>query len=143
MVRRPPRSTRTYTLFPYTTLFRAAGRRRLRSLAAQAVGLGRHHARAVRNARDSGTVLALRGLGADEWGRIDPDHGCTWEARGKSTPTLQAPLPSRSFSMKKFRRPSVLISIALVSVLAGFVGFQVTASDEVVEPAPTYMNVPF
>ncbi len=45
--------------------------------------------------------------------------------------------------MKKFRRPSVLISIALVSVLAGFVGFQVNASDEVVEPAPTYMNVPF
>src|SRR3546814_3838084 len=24
MVRRPPRSTRTYTLFPYTTLFRSA-----------------------------------------------------------------------------------------------------------------------
>src|SRR3546814_8875375 len=24
MIRRPPRSTRTYTLFPYTTLFRAA-----------------------------------------------------------------------------------------------------------------------
>src|SRR3546814_18095812 len=31
MIRRPPRSTRTYTLFPYTTLFRspAAPRRRL------------------------------------------------------------------------------------------------------------------
>src|SRR3546814_7493032 len=26
MVRRPPRSTRTYTLFPYTSLFRSAGR---------------------------------------------------------------------------------------------------------------------
>src|SRR3546814_1008935 len=25
MLRRPPRSTRTYTLFPYTTLFRSAG----------------------------------------------------------------------------------------------------------------------
>src|SRR3546814_12437041 len=24
MIRRPPRSTRTYTLFPYTTLFRSA-----------------------------------------------------------------------------------------------------------------------
>src|SRR3546814_3194455 len=35
MSRRPPRSTRTYTLFPYTTLFRsdfgAVDRRRLRS----------------------------------------------------------------------------------------------------------------
>src|SRR3546814_11256878 len=27
MIRRPPRSTRTYTLFPYTTLFRSAPRR--------------------------------------------------------------------------------------------------------------------
>src|SRR3546814_14512050 len=27
MVRRPPRSTRTYTLFPYTTLFRSAQHR--------------------------------------------------------------------------------------------------------------------
>src|SRR3546814_8365455 len=37
MIRRPPRSTRTYTLFPYTTLFRSSGpsrpvpARRLRS----------------------------------------------------------------------------------------------------------------
>src|SRR3546814_20351323 len=28
MIRRPPRSTRTDTLFPYTTLFRSQGRRR-------------------------------------------------------------------------------------------------------------------
>src|SRR3546814_15611294 len=28
MVRRPPRSTRTYTLFPYTTLFRSVGQPR-------------------------------------------------------------------------------------------------------------------
>src|SRR3546814_3156493 len=28
MIRRPPRSTRTDTLFPYTTLFRSGGRRR-------------------------------------------------------------------------------------------------------------------
>src|SRR3546814_11949385 len=27
MIRRPPRSTRTYTLFPYTTLFRSPGGR--------------------------------------------------------------------------------------------------------------------
>src|SRR3546814_1897723 len=30
MIRRPPRSTRTDTLFPYTTLFRSALRRRVR-----------------------------------------------------------------------------------------------------------------
>src|SRR3546814_3614726 len=28
MIRRPPRSTRTYTLFPYTTLFRSPGQAR-------------------------------------------------------------------------------------------------------------------
>src|SRR3546814_14281331 len=33
MIRRPPRSTRTYTLFPYTTLFRSQGQ--------QAGGAGR------------------------------------------------------------------------------------------------------
>src|SRR3546814_1115600 len=33
MVRRPPRSTRTYTLFPYPTLFRSLGGQRLRLLA--------------------------------------------------------------------------------------------------------------
>src|SRR3546814_873014 len=45
MIRRPPRSTRTDTLFPYTTLFRSAGRRlgALRAAAAsdQAVHAGR------------------------------------------------------------------------------------------------------
>src|SRR3546814_15775351 len=30
MIRRPPRSTRTDTLFPYTTLFRSRGRPRIR-----------------------------------------------------------------------------------------------------------------
>src|SRR3546814_2922109 len=30
MIRRPPRSTRTDTLFPYTTLFRSSGARRER-----------------------------------------------------------------------------------------------------------------
>src|SRR3546814_13955641 len=33
MIRRPPRSTRTDTLFPYTTLFRSAGLRRMQSKA--------------------------------------------------------------------------------------------------------------
>src|SRR3546814_5348502 len=33
MIRRPPRSTRTYTLFPYTTLFRSSAARRLMLIA--------------------------------------------------------------------------------------------------------------
>lgn len=45
--------------------------------------------------------------------------------------------------MKKIRRPAVLVSIALVSVLAGFIGFQVDAGQQAVAPVPTYMDVPF
>src|SRR3546814_16073644 len=45
MIRRPPRSTRTDTLFPYTTLFRSAARRKVRDhhahgCAGVAVGAG-------------------------------------------------------------------------------------------------------
>src|SRR3546814_6032241 len=40
MLRRPPRSTRTDTLFPYTTLFRSTGRTRA-SLPTQAHGCSR------------------------------------------------------------------------------------------------------
>src|SRR3546814_19109947 len=57
MIRRPPRSTRTDTLFPYTTLFRARPHELLR-IAARAdargssgrddvAGLERHHARNI------------------------------------------------------------------------------------------------
>src|SRR3546814_3032151 len=46
MIRRPPRSTRTYTLFPYTTLFRSRDRQ---------LGLDRH-SRGRRDAR--GAFLA-------------------------------------------------------------------------------------
>src|SRR3546814_6835265 len=38
MIRRPPRSTRTDTLFPYTTLFRSAGRPAMRARCAAILG---------------------------------------------------------------------------------------------------------
>src|SRR3546814_19346953 len=44
MIRRPPRSTRTDTLFPYTTLFRARG------------GLARQHAAQERGAAGPGML---------------------------------------------------------------------------------------
>src|SRR3546814_6939001 len=56
MIRRPPRSTRTDTLFPYTTLFRAAGFRtqRTRSIAEDV------HDRALRvPGADGGLVPAV------------------------------------------------------------------------------------
>src|SRR3546814_6364223 len=49
MIRRPPRSTRTDTLFPYTTLFRSLARH------AGAAGPGRHY-RHVRRPLRRGTV---------------------------------------------------------------------------------------
>src|SRR3546814_4141232 len=38
MIRRPPRSTRTYTLFPYTTLFRSSDLGRSRTFQAEWAG---------------------------------------------------------------------------------------------------------
>src|SRR3546814_3644234 len=38
MIRRPPRSTRTDTLFPYTTLFRSAPHRQTFGVVAQQIG---------------------------------------------------------------------------------------------------------
>src|SRR3546814_10212558 len=44
MIRRPPRSTRTDTLFPYTTLFRSLGRDHQRRLVQHRLDPpGRHH----------------------------------------------------------------------------------------------------
>src|SRR3546814_5360400 len=54
MIRRPPRSTRTDTLFPYTTLFRSEERQTLR------------HRRIVER-QDIGAVII--GIGAIEFGR--------------------------------------------------------------------------
>src|SRR3546814_2115320 len=81
MIRRPPRSTRTDTLFPYTTRFRswrfrgsAPGRSSgLRSVAQQAPGRGarfRAHFDAAEHARQ--LFLALPG--------IEPLHGALGDA---------------------------------------------------------------
>src|SRR3546814_6560041 len=51
MIRRPPRSTRTYTLFPYTTLFRSLAFRK-----AGAIRFDDHQADAL------GAAVAIAGL---------------------------------------------------------------------------------
>src|SRR3546814_4725323 len=64
MIRRPPRSTRTDTLFPYTTLFRSKARRRARSGGAARQDDGRAAAARHRQGqRDHGDArrTALRG----------------------------------------------------------------------------------
>src|SRR3546814_1840453 len=58
MIRRPPRSTRTDTLFPYTTLFRSSGSR----IAARSRSLRRIASRArSASAEDGRSVSALAG----------------------------------------------------------------------------------
>src|SRR3546814_9130224 len=85
MIRRPPRSTRTDTLFPYTTLFRSAyGRIKAR------IFTGCQHA--VVN-RDDAAVMALAPNGArsfglsepaaDQYGLLEVD-GQPWLCRGES-----------------------------------------------------------
>src|SRR3546814_12410685 len=48
MIRRPPRSTRTDTLFPYTTLFRSAGSTRAGECAPRTIPILDHHSCSAR-----------------------------------------------------------------------------------------------
>src|SRR3546814_5309544 len=64
MIRRPPRSTRTDTLFPYTTLFRS-----LDHLLGLGLGLGRSGGCGLAEVR-----LAHRGVAADLVGGAAGDH---------------------------------------------------------------------
>src|SRR3546814_6786751 len=63
MIRRPPRSTRTDTLFPYTTLFRS------------------DHGRSSR--ADSGRAVVIAGLTAPSW-HVHPVCRWTGSARTRS-----------------------------------------------------------
>src|SRR3546814_16517797 len=67
MIRRPPRSTRTDTLFPYTTLFRSSGNRSAPAQhsadahdPARLPGAGHRHARSDPRASKSGTMTRLK-----------------------------------------------------------------------------------
>src|SRR3546814_15531075 len=74
MLRRPPRSTRTDTLFPYTTLFLSFQRRRISQGAARAQRCGRRRAAAdedgLRRRFDSATSGPNLPPGADIRGAI-------------------------------------------------------------------------
>src|SRR3546814_3332008 len=87
MIRRPPRSTRTDTLFPYTTLFRSdLWRRRHRRRGARP----RHDPRAGPAPRGAGTEVARRqGLGVAEGARHGPARGAA-ERSEEHTSELQS-----------------------------------------------------
>src|SRR3546814_8670644 len=66
-VRRPPRSTRTDTLFPYTTLFRSGGdREHRRSLPVQTCDDGSHDGGGFRNVAHSHRIEAISAARSEE-----------------------------------------------------------------------------
>src|SRR3546814_1606546 len=73
MIRRPPRSTRTDTLFPYTTLFRSADRRYREGAESQVMAepvtlaLAKAHCRIDPSDTDHDEVLATYIQAAREW----------------------------------------------------------------------------
>src|SRR3546814_9497941 len=69
MIRRPPRSTRTDTLFPYTTLFRSVGFKRFSSVA---VGVGHR----IKQCRDHIVGTAALGLGDERQQQAMPHDRC-------------------------------------------------------------------
>src|SRR3546814_19904431 len=83
MIRRPPRSTRTDTLFPYTTLFRSqAPLHRRRAIAARDAGVERQRVRRfIRRAGIPRQQLAFdaRGLRRDRRVRIDDEVGARFD----------------------------------------------------------------
>src|SRR3546814_6543599 len=83
MIRRPPRSTRTDTLFPYTTLFRSEGQLRYRSGDPACVGLQMVRRRAG-NAHGAGGHRDARRSDAAAACLLDDDRneeGCQTQAR--------------------------------------------------------------
>src|SRR3546814_10510787 len=86
MIRRPPRSTRTDTLFPYTTLFRSPGgdrvRRRHRTVGAAhppVRGARIHPAGAIGHRCGAGRQLGCRALAAVRRGADDRSEEHTSE----------------------------------------------------------------
>src|SRR3546814_13166939 len=80
MIRRPPRSTRTDTLFPYTTLFRSPGNSRIAHLRGSERGPeGRYRSR--HNRRSKGVTMKI--LQPAGWSR-PKGYSNAIEARGRT-----------------------------------------------------------
>src|SRR3546814_11125737 len=92
MIRRPPRSTRTDTLFPYTTLFRSEARDRDAGLVG---GLDDHRAlgRGQFDAVDKDGDLVRRQVGVDGLGA----HAAT--AFGTTVPSRSSSTRTRPFTI--------------------------------------------
>src|SRR3546814_139924 len=80
MIRRPPRSTRTDTLFPYTTLFRSPNSESFvwlstRRRTARVADRPRHGRRMLSCQDDQVALLKLGQLFEDRRSRVHPENG--------------------------------------------------------------------
>src|SRR3546814_13032398 len=85
MIRRPPRSTRTDTLFPYTTLFRSR-RTTLSKRLVDELAMQRRDVLALHVASDPGLALDIM-----VFTLVDAD---THDWRARAATTLRAPVPA-------------------------------------------------
>src|SRR3546814_6640308 len=95
MIRQPPRSTRTDTLFPYTTLFRSPGNVPVGSAASRLVGVraAGHEASAHLSARSPGARRQQDSSGQRDtarWGVSRPRNHLTCSRSEEHTSELQS-----------------------------------------------------
>src|SRR3546814_11847064 len=99
MIRRPPRSTRTDTLFPYTTLFRSTGIQHPRPAltpiqrrGGKTGGRYHHHQVAPMSKLESisGRALELAGSVGDTLRDRVPDRAIKWNETGAALGALKA-----------------------------------------------------
>src|SRR3546814_9396381 len=109
MIRRPPRSTRTDTLFPYTTLVRSRGAGR--AGAARAAQRGAVGGRGNRHLRRAVADLQLRQLPVDRAGarrlvrRLRPDPKARSEGHTSELQSLMR-ISYAVFCLKKKNKPN-------------------------------------
>src|SRR3546814_3094496 len=97
MIRRPPRSTRTDTLFPYTTLFRSPGDVRHALLLLPAGPADEHHRR--HHVYHCRSAHRLREPGGLTWAALVQPTACSaWKSRRSTAEGCKTSAPTRAAS---------------------------------------------
>src|SRR3546814_14767429 len=111
MIRRPPRSTRTDTLFPYTTLFRSPGRAVPATTAVPARPFGKSECSSTL-ALGGSPVYPFRGIGESILAAFTVDGTCGGNRKGERPVQRHANEPRRA-------RPSAGVGHAYIGRASG------------------------